>query len=411
MKIIRAERFALNIPFYAARVTRANHRAQTHGERVYVYRLESDSGLIGWGDSTNPPDDVDSLIGEKPAALIFRDEIGFGPQLAVLDLVGKANDVPVHALIGNQIRNRCPISWWDIDMPAADWCAEARESVKRGYTTFKMKARPWRDIIAQTDAVSKVVPTDYQFDVDFNGFLLNQAKAEIILHQLDENPNVGMYESPFYLHRDIDGARILRERIRKPIVEHFQEQYLRNDCCDGFVIGGGTRTTIQQATLAAAQNKPFWLQLVGTGITAAYAAHLGSVLSHAQLPYITCHELWKHDLLQKRIEVIDGYMEVPDGPGLGIEVDEKAIEKYKVDEREKTPKDLFLERKRILKISWPGVGRSKRVWEFTDETLYQPAFYQGNIPPFSPGVDLEVVEDNKSPAFKKRHSTLLKQGK
>ena len=39
MKIIRAERFALNIPFYAARVTRANHRAQTHGERVYVYRL------------------------------------------------------------------------------------------------------------------------------------------------------------------------------------------------------------------------------------------------------------------------------------------------------------------------------------------------------------------------------------
>ena len=82
-------------------------------------------------------------------------------------------------------------------MPAADWAAEAKESLKRGYTTFKMKARPWRDIIAQTDAVAKVVPTDYQFDVDFNGFLLNQAKAEVILQQLDENINVGIYESPF----------------------------------------------------------------------------------------------------------------------------------------------------------------------------------------------------------------------
>ena len=219
MKIIHAERFTLNIPFYASRVTRANHRAQTHGERVYIYRLETNTGLVGWGDSTNPPDDVKSLIGQNPAAMIFRDEIGFGPQLAVLDIVGKANDIPVHALIGSQIRTRCPISWWDIDMPAKDWCAEARESVKRGYTTFKMKARPWRDIIAQTKAVSKVVPADYQFDVDFNGFLLNQARAELTLLQLDENPNVGMYESPFYLHRDLDGARILRERVRKPIVD------------------------------------------------------------------------------------------------------------------------------------------------------------------------------------------------
>jgi L-alanine-DL-glutamate epimerase-like enolase superfamily enzyme len=410
MKITHAESFALNIPFYAKRVTRAMQRAQTHDERVWVVRLETDNGLVGWADSHARPE-TKGLVGQNPAAIMHRDEIGFGPQVACYDLVGQDQGVPVHALLGVKLRDRCPISWWDIDMPAEDWAAEAKESLKRGYTTLKMKARPWRDIIAQTNAVSKVVPADYKFDVDFNGFLLNQARAEIVLQKLDENRNVGIYESPFYMHQDVDGARLLRERVRKPIVEHYQDQYLRNDCSDGFVLGGGATDTRRQATLAAAHNKPFWLQLVGSGLTTTYAAHLGSVLSHAQLPYITCHELWVDDLLKKPIAVQDGYMPVPDTPGLGAPVDEKAIAKYRVDPEEPTPKQRYRAQKRILRINWPAGGHKKRIWEFTDESNYQISFYTGNIPGFETGVDLEVIEDDKSAAFKKRHAQLLQQGR
>jgi L-alanine-DL-glutamate epimerase-like enolase superfamily enzyme len=410
MKIARAECFALNLPFYCERVTRAMHRAQTHDERVCVYRLEADNGQIGYGDSHGAASKVDDLVGRNPVALMHDDRIGFGPQLAVLDLVGRDQGVPVHALLGIQLRRRCPVSWWEIDMSPADWTAEARESVRRGYTSFKMKARPWRDIIAQTDAVAKAVPPDYKFDVDFNGFLLNSARAEIVLHRLDQNPNVGMYESPFYLHQDLEGARILRERVRKPIVEHFQDRYLLADCCDGFVIGSTATETRRQAALAASFNKPFWLQLVGTGITTAYAAHLGSVLSHAQLPYITCHELWESDLLKKRLRVADGYLEVPDGPGLGVEIDEKAIDRYRVDQQEPTPKQRYRQKRRILRVCWPGIGKKKRVWEFTDEAHYQRAFYAGSLPGFEPGVDLEVEQDDRSPAFRKHHARLAEQG-
>ena len=56
-------------------------------------------------------------------------------------------------------------------------------------------------------------------------------------------------------------------------------------------------------------------------------------------------------------------------------------------------------------------GRKKRVWEFTDEGNYQTSFYAGNIPGFETGVDLEVIEDDKSAAFKKRHAQLLQQGR
>jgi len=405
MKIVRAESITLNIPFYAQRVTRAMQRAQTHNERMYVCRLETDNGLVGWGDNQGYSP-VETLVGQNPAALIHHDHLGQAPYMAILDLVGKHNGVPAHALLGKQVRQHCPISWWDIDMPAADWVAEAKEAIKRGYTSFKMKARPWRDIIDQTDAVSKVVPADFKFDIDFNGFLLNQARAEIMLHQLDENPNVGIYESPFYMHQDPDGARLLRERVRKPIVDHFQRRYLEDNCADGFVLGDR-----HSGMLAANHNKPFWLQLVGAGLTTAYAAHLGSILTHAQLPYITCHELWEHALLKKPIKVQDGYMPVPNGPGLGVEVDEKAIAKYRVDPDEPTPKDRYRAKKRILRINWPGAGQQKRIWEFTDEAHYQQAFYAGNIPGFERGVDLEVIEDNKSAAFKKRHAQLIQQGR
>tara|TARA_B100000949_G_C14173341_1_gene404294 strand:- start:2 stop:892 length:891 start_codon:yes stop_codon:yes gene_type:complete len=295
-------------------------------------------------------------------------------------------------------------------MPPRDWAAEARESVRRGYTCFKIKARPWRDIFAQIEAVGKAVPADYKLDVDFNGYLLTSPKAEVALRELDKHPNVGMYETPFHLNRDLIGARILREKISKPVIEHFEEQLLHAHACDGFVVDGCASQLRHINALTAGFDKPYWLQLVGSGITTAYAAHLGSILSHAQLPYITCHELWEHDLLKKRLKVENGYIEVPDKPGLGIEVDEKAIDKYTVDPDEPTPKTRYLQRKRLLRINWPGLGKKKRVWEFTNEAAYRKEFYAGNIPGFERGVSLEIVEDDGSSSFKKQHQRIAAKG-
>lgn len=406
MKITHAERIALNIPFYAEHVDHAMARANTHNERVWVYRLETDNGMVSITDG-HGASDTEGLIGKNPWSLLWNDDIGFGPQVAVFDLCGQDAGVPIHVLLGNKLRDRCPLSWWDIDMSPENWVKEAKESLKRGYTSFKMKARPWWDILEQIDTVSEVVPADYKFDVDFNGFLLTQARAEQILTQLDQRINVGIYESPYYLFKDRKGAQMLRERIQKPIVDHFREELWVDQVSDGFVVGGGASGTTRQAIMCAALNKPFWLQMVGSGMTTTFAAHIGSVLSHAQLPYITCHELWKTDLLKKRINVVDGYMPVPDKPGLGVEVDLKAIEKYRVDPDEPTSGDRYRAKKRILRVVWPGVGKKTRVWEFTSENIYQPEFYKGNLPGFERGVHLEIIEDDRSSSFKKAHAKLL----
>ena len=75
---------------------------------------------------------------------------------------------------------------------------------------------------------------------------------------------------------------------------------------------------------------PFWLQLVGAGLTTTWAAHLGAVLSHATWSAVTCVNLYSHQLLKEPIRVESGYHRVPEAPGLGVEVDEKAVERYRV---------------------------------------------------------------------------------
>ena len=102
MKIVRAERIALNIPFYADRVTRAMQRASTHDERVYVYRFISDRGVVGYGDCQGGRSEVANLVGRNPFEIMHDDSIGLGPQIAAFDLAGKIAGVPVHALLGSK---------------------------------------------------------------------------------------------------------------------------------------------------------------------------------------------------------------------------------------------------------------------------------------------------------------------
>ena len=393
MQIKTLEMLTLHIPFYADHVTRHMQHALTHTELMQVYRVELDNGVIGYGENMGDESGAfDRVLGQNPFAIMQDDGIGFGIQMSLFDAVGKTVGVPVYQLLGTKVRDRCPIAWWDIDMPPEDWVKEVEESVKHGYMSIKLKARPWRDIFAQVEAVGKVVPEGYKLDIDFNGFLRTADSAMPILQELDKHPNVAMYESPYYLGTDIEGAGRLQDVVEKRIVEHFNEPCLHARCCGGFVVGGGATGTRRVGALCASFDKPFWLQMVGTGITAAYAMHIGAVLTSAQLPAITCHELWEHDLLMQRLEVVDGTIAPPEAPGLGVEVDEYALERYRVEPETPSPTQLYKQRKRICRVHIPEGKGGEDVHDFTGEDVYYPAFSEGKYPGFVRGVWMEVIE-------------------
>ena len=408
MKLVRVERIELDVG-HTPRAGRHMQRGITDFSLVEICRVTTDTGLVGWGEtrglaSTWGQDmtavDADA-VGRHPVELLWRDEIGTGLQQAMFDVVGKALGVPAHRLIGRRQRQWIPLAWWCYDMPPEDWAAEAEEAIAAGYTAFKLKPRPWFDVFAQIAAMSEVTPDHATFDLDFNGFLVDAGFAQQVLSELDAYPRVHMYETPIP-QRDVKGNAALRAALRRPIALHFHEPdfltVVREGMCDGFAgHGEGAAHTVHYASLAHEANMPFFVQLSGTGISTAFASHLAAALPAARWPTVTVLNTYADDLIVTPLEISHGYMRVPEGPGLGIEIDEAAIQALRRDTT--GPKPLP---RAIHTVRW----RDGHTAEYTAVRAQERDFMAGNQPLFERGVTLTAHEDDGSEEFDHRHKKI-----
>ncbi len=412
MRITAVERMLVN----------AGHRprAGRHMRRVpgcwsfsEVCKVSTDDGLVGWGEtipsytwgSPNVTDQaIERVMGRSPAELLWDDSLGAGLQQALFDVTGKALDVPAYRLFGEKVRDWCPIAWWCVDMPPEDWAAEAEEAVASGYTAFKLKARPWFDPVRQIQAVSRSTPEHATFDLDFNSWLLDPGSAAPVLEQLERFDKVRIFETPIP-QTDVGGNKSLRARLTRPIAMHFGTPpfltAVREGVCDGFVIGQGAQSNRNQTWLAAEANMPCWLQLVGTGITTAFAAHQCAAFTAARWPTVTCLNTYVDDLLAAPLRIERGYVRVPEAPGLGIEIDEGALERLPASDPGPQPAE-----RSIYTISWSD-GRTA---EYTEVDRYQQDFLLGNHPVFEPGVHFTFVEDDRSAEFDDRYRRVSAAG-
>ena len=162
--------------------------------------------------------------------------------------------------------------------------------------------------------------------------------------------------------------------------------------CDGFVNCGGVSEVIRNAYTCAEFNKPFWLQWVGTDITATMALHLQAVMSHARWPSISCNHMYEEQVIQEKIHVSNGMADVPDRPGLGITVDWDLVEKYRIEPKEKP----FPYPGLLLRLDWPTGAKSY----FTHTMQMWDEFERGRLPAFTRGVHLTRVEDDGSNEWK-----------
>ncbi len=346
MKVVDVQRTTVVVPF-TPRQQQITAREVYNWNILELCRVSTDTGHVGWGETVVhytwgrvTDGAVEKVLGQSPARLMHDDSLGCGLQMALFDVVGRILEVPVHQLLGTKVRDWVPISWWSIDASPSQWAEEAQEAVANGYTSFKVKPRPWWDILEQVEAIDRVVPRYFRLDLDPNGTFQTAAAAIPILEKLERYDIVAMFEEPIP-RDDIAGNRRIRQAINRPLAMHFGSPpyvtVLREEVCDGYVLCAGESAVMRQGMLSAEARMPFWLQLVGNGLTTAWAAHLGAVLTHATWPAITCINLFTHPLLKERIEVVGGYHEVPSGPGLGVEVDEDALEEYRVPEAELEP--------------------------------------------------------------------------
>ena len=181
--------------------------------------------------------------------------------------------------------------------------------------------------------------------------------AERILPNLERKfPILDIIETPIP-QEDVAGGKRVQAATKTRIAHHYGSPpvtvQLEENLCDGFVVssgpkyGGGLSKNMQQAAVCAMAGKPLWLQHVGTGLTAAFSLHVAAVLPAAKWAAVNCHQLFRDDLLKPTFTVKNGTAAIPEGPGLGFDLDTDALEAFRIE----TPKEKPFGPDRLLRVA------------------------------------------------------------
>ena len=259
-----------------------------------------------------------------------------GVEMALWDLMGKHKGESLMEMFGGE-REKVEVGVSiGIQDSASTLVRSAEEYVKQGYNRLKIKIKPGRDI-KDTSAVREAFP-DIRLQVDANSaYTLETSAALIPLDQL----NLLLIEQPLF-EDDIWDHRKLQDKFNTPIcldesvVSPRHARYaIEMKACSIINIKpgrvGGLSQGIEIHDMCRAQGMPVWCGgMLETGIGRA------SNLAIATLPGFTLpgdisasDRYFPRDITHERFTLNpDSTIDVPTGPGLGVTVDDKALEQF-----------------------------------------------------------------------------------
>ncbi|MFP6619938.1 MAG: enolase C-terminal domain-like protein [Pirellulaceae bacterium] len=302
-----------------------------HGQNIQartVYRVTTNLGLTGygecWGTNSLTPADFKPYLGTSPFDWIGqRDNLSIN--MALYDLMGKYLQVPAWKLLGPQVRTKIPVAFWTVSQTPDALAEEVRQAVQAGYRWLKYHVDEVQNVVDQTRAMQAVAPRGFQVHYDFNA---NALLDDILplLKQLETFPVAGRFEDPI-VASDQEGWKKIRQQIKRPILgHHVPLDFIRAGLLDGYMAGHAPiGMAMKVAALAEETRVPIMLQQCGGTLNQAFLAHEASVFPAATIDHVNLTHLWREDVTDRLMPVIDGHVTVPAGPGLGIQIDEKKL--------------------------------------------------------------------------------------
>lgn len=365
LKIARGDVYLVEIPVNSVRHHGSGAVASS---KNVLLRLETTDGIVGWGEAA--PWSVFTGTAEGCASALSRylvptlkgvdatqiaacmdvanhtvvghPEAKAAFETALLDIVGKTNGVPVHALLGGACRKEIPLS---VSLADADMAVElefARRMFADGIRIFKLKtgfAEHTQDL-KRLEQLRKHLP-DAQLRVDYNQGML---PYEAIRRLRDiETFNVDFIEQPVP-GKDIAAMAAITAALDTPVLADESAfdlvqlvEVIRQKAADLVSIKimkcGGPRQGTQIAAVAAAAGITcYGGDMFETGIAHAAGTHMIAASPNVSLGCEFYHATYyiKEDVLVTPFGVKNGIVVVPQGPGLGYEVDESKVKKYTV---------------------------------------------------------------------------------
>lgn len=400
MKIANVELIQIN-PRLAAR--NADQKPRFSGiDTQTIFRVTTDNGIVGYGDCrghvTMLEPEIDRLIGRTPFDFINA-PLSSGLMGALYDVMGKYLEIPAYKLMGQKVRDRVPVAAWTRPASPEDLAKEVQRAADEGYMIFKMHTCEYYDVLEQTRAVEEVAPPGFKMHYDFNH---NRPRAAVLrlIHALEKSPVVGFLEDPLF-SQDIDDWRRLREQISLPILMHVPQlgggPEIIHGCADLYMIGEvGIAKSIALGFACAEARVSTVIQLTGGTLCKAMAMHLGAVVPNVSHS-INLDDQYEEDVTGMRIEVAEGSSPVPEGPGLGVEVNEQALNRIAKNPKTVIPRHIGKLRlpggHTLYTIGFPGVSR-------------QTGFAEGNIR----GIRLEVWEEDGSDEWQQMYHRIEREG-
>jgi galactonate dehydratase len=365
--------------------------------------LITDEGIVGVGEatgglSTKPheaavhelrplfigqnPQNVVALWDRMSKGLFLAHNVAMaGIEMACWDILGKTLNVPVWRLLGGQMRGRVRAyanGWYQGPRDPAFFAERAHEVVAMGYTALKLdpfgdayrfiSSGELRRSIAIVGAVRAAIGDDVDLLIEGHDRFSVSTAIEVGHALAEFHPF--WFETPV-MSTEVEAmaevARVLPFRVvggerfsntaeftrllQTRVIDVVQPELLR---C------GGVMGLTKVAAVAEAYEAFIAPHNAQSPFTTVVNTHVAATLPNVLIQECFDDFLvpWSREIMRGTVRIVDGYIEVPDGPGFGITLDKDEMTKYPYTERH------------FLRLFQPGWER--RIGETPDETPKGP---------------------------------------
>ena len=338
-------------------------------ERAYnlLVRIEAQDGSVGWGEAASAPTMTGDTVGGLEAAvrahlgppLIGRDAwlrpalcrslnaalLGntgahSAVEMALLDLAGQAAGLPIIDLMGGAARTEVAPMWLLGNATAEQDIAEAQAKQREGFRFFKLKigVKPLAAEVAGTLAVRAALGPDVPLCADANcGLTLSAARRYA---EETRSASLAFLEQPL-AHDDLAGLAALARVSPTPIGADEAIHSLADIDAHAragaggvslkLIKLGGMATALQAAILCERQGLAVNIaaKIAESSIASAAAVHLACAVPTIDWGVSLTHFYLAEDLVRHPLPMGDRGVSLPLGAGLGVEVDEAAVTRFR----------------------------------------------------------------------------------
>ena len=342
-------------------------------DRCLVVRVYTDEGIVGNGEAglwahhratyelirqiSDYYVGKDPMLIEHHAQVVMRNTHFFGPvisaavsaiDIALWDILGKSVGKPVYQLLGGKLRDKVKV-FGNIRGGTLDDVAEsARANLEKGFISMRtIPFPPGFEKMTSSKAIGsaveivKTIREVIGYDIDLGLEIhrnLSPNDAVILSREL-EPYRILYYEDPL-APQSLEAMEYVARNINIPIAtgERFFTIHQFKELIDRKIVGmirpdlslaGGYTQVKKIAAIAEAALVGYFPHLMGSPVNiAAYVQMDAAVPNYVLMEHYNVDNHKLNDIVDEPLTYENGYIIVPDKPGIGVEIQEDKLEKF-----------------------------------------------------------------------------------